>query len=486
MTTTVTVNLDLPAGYVGGDFGGAFAPGLNVTPGALASSVSLTPTDATGGPSSWTLAFQYGGYPGRRSSLTTPVPAGPMNFAVTAGALTNLAWTQDYTWITAFPVGLPVGTQITVAGGSLPSGLAAGTYYVLTTGLNGFTVSATPGGSVVTCAGPGSGNFTVAAYNYTGLLAASQARSTTSPVSLPNPAGTPTQGYLVTADDNGSPVWAQAKAPQVTFITATGATVYNVPAGAQTVFAYIMGGGGQGASGGLTASGAAGGGGGGSAGGYSWGQFPASLLGSSVTVTVGAGGTTGGAAQTSVGTTGNAGQAGGSTLFGGFMWTHGGAAGNAGATAATAGGASGGGVGMLIGGGSGAGSATATAGGTGLVVGGAGGGGGGGGTTGAADGNGGGCSASFFGASNNTGAGGIAASNTAATAANAPTQGGPGGGGGGGYGKSGAASTAGAGANAAANTGAGGGGGGGCSGGTSSGAGGTGGSGYAVIIAYFQ
>lgn len=208
MTTNVQVNLDMPSGVsLGGDFAGAFSTTSSVTPGASASSVTVAATDSTGGPSFWHFKFTYSGYPSHRVSLLTPVPAGPVSFAVITSSPTILAFTADSTFLTAFPNGIPVGTLITLAGASLPAGLSAQQYYVVGTSAAGFSVSATAGGSAISTTGPGSGTFTVNAYNYTGLLTATNARATT-PQQLPYPAGVATQGNLVTADDKGNPVWS--------------------------------------------------------------------------------------------------------------------------------------------------------------------------------------------------------------------------------------------------------------------------------------
>jgi hypothetical protein len=269
--------------------------------------------------------------------------------------------------------------------------------------------------------------------------------------------------------------------PQVNFISATGNTQYTVPAGAQTLDVTVVGGGSGGASGALATSGNAGGGSGGGGGGYSRQQFQASQIASPLTVSVGAGGN-GGAAVSSAGA-GNVGQAGGSTLFGGYLWAHGasaqGAGGNATNGATTAGAT--GGAGMITGS---TGAATVTTAappnaGASIVTGG--GGAGGGINTTAQNGSGG--AAPFIGSSANSASGGVVGGASPTNGA-AIIQGdtAPGAGGG----AAALSGTAQNGANGQANSGAGGGGGGACSTGTSSGAGGNGGSGFCLIIAYFQ
>lgn len=272
-----------------------------------------------------------------------------------------------------------------------------------------------------------------------------------------------------------------ATALSPTFITATGNTAYSVPSTAQSIEVILMSGGGGGGSGAFNnASSSAGGGGGGGGGGLGRFIFQKSDLGSSVTVTVGAGGA-GGAAVTGVGS-GNVGVAGGSSLFGAFGWVHGGAIGGAGTTAAGGGGGSSSGItaGQVFGGAGATGGFGNNAGGI-SAAGTAGllgnGGGGGGGANSIAE-NGGDTGTHAYGSTSNKGAGGIAGGAAATAGTSPPAAGMPGSGAGGGASAiSGAAQQG-----ADAFYGGGGGGGGACAGGTSSGRGGNGGNGFALII----
>ena len=85
----------------------------------------------------------------------------------------------------------------------------------------------------------------------------------------------------------------------VTVFDASG--TYDVPAWARSVEAVLVGGGGGGGAGGFGASGSRFGGGGGGAGGISRGEWPADLLGGTLTVVVGTGGAGGDAAAGSDG-----------------------------------------------------------------------------------------------------------------------------------------------------------------------------------------
>lgn len=113
------------------------------------------------------------------------------------------------------------------------------------------------------------------------------------------------------------------------------------PAGALMVDVTVIGGGGGGGSGRKGAAGGVrAGGGGGGGGGWDQRIFPASIFGSSETVTVGTGGT-GGAAQTTNATDGNPGITGTVSQVGNFIKAGGGAQGLGGTAASGAGGAAG-------------------------------------------------------------------------------------------------------------------------------------------------
>lgn len=118
--------------------------------------------------------------------------------------------------------------------------------------------------------------------------------------------------------------------------TTVGSSTWTKPAGAKVVEAILIGGGGGGGSGrkGLTSTARSGGNGGGG-GAYSVALFNATDLAATVTVTVGAGGT-GGAAQTTGTTNGNAGTRGGASSFGAYLYAVGGNQGLGGATSGPA------------------------------------------------------------------------------------------------------------------------------------------------------
>jgi hypothetical protein len=275
-----------------------------------------------------------------------------------------------------------------------------------------------------------------------------------------------------------------AVAPGVQFVTATGSYTWSKPAGAQTVDVVLCAGGAGGGSGAIEISGtAAGGGGGGGGGGYTARTFVASDLPSSVTGTVGAGGTGASATTGTVAANGSPGNYGNNTTFGAYLTALFGILGSGGTVA---GGAAGSGTaGLAISGAGGAGGAGA-AGAGGASSGGASGGGGGGGVaTGGTAFNGGASSYTLLGASSNTGAGGVVSGASPGTGTAPTTQGTPSCGGGGGAAAFGVGATAQGGATPF--YGGGGGGGGaaaGVSGTLTSGAGGNGGDGFALIISH--
>jgi hypothetical protein len=165
-----------------------------------------------------------------------------------------------------------------------------------------------------------------------------------------------TDAYVLTADSTQSSgvKWAPggggggAASADIQEFTSTGSSTWTKPAGAKFVYVLMFGGGGGGGSGRKRSSGglatAATGGAGGGGGGRTELWIPASLLGATETVTVGAGGT-GGAAQTTDDTDGNSGTIGDNTTFGSLGTARGGGLGNPGSTANSTGGAGGGGLG---------------------------------------------------------------------------------------------------------------------------------------------
>lgn len=123
-----------------------------------------------------------------------------------------------------------------------------------------------------------------------------------------------TSGQVLTSQGASAyPVYADVSAVTVTQFDASG--TWTKKANTKAVTLYIYGSGGGGGSGRQGASGAAGGGSGGGGGNGFIYELPASFLGATETVTIGAGGT-GGAAVATNNTDGNDGSAGGNTIFG--------------------------------------------------------------------------------------------------------------------------------------------------------------------------
>lgn len=284
-------------------------------------------------------------------------------------------------------------------------------------------------------------------------------------------------------------------AENVQVFTQTGANTWTPPTNYTSVTVILVGGGGSGGSGykGASGSGRPGGCGGGG-GGTTIMTFPASTVGTSnVTVTVGAGNTSPGAARTADGSPGLAGGAGGDTTFGTFARAGGGGGGTGGVVTGTfAGGV--GGTGTIPGGTGATSSASATVDATATLFGGTAGGGAGGGiTTGNVDivGGAGAAGSTFISATGLAGGvGGTTGSHAGGSATDSSVSTGAayvatcGGGGGGGYGSN-ASSAGGTGAAGGLYGGGGGGGGAGKNATTNSGAGGNGANGVAIVISRF-
>jgi hypothetical protein len=235
--------------------------------------------------------------------------------------------------------------------------------------------------------------------------------------------------YIATDVTAGAAVWQRISGANLQVFTSSG--TYTKPAGCSRVVVIAIGGGGGGGSGRRGAAGVTrAGGSGGAGGGWAYDALPASVVGSTETVTVGAGGT-GGAAPGSDNSNGAVGTSGGASTFGSLVRASGGANGRGGTTTATTAAGSG-----AQGGGSG-GTGTNGVGSTGDpgITGGAGGGGGGGVTSGNNHdaGGTGGSSGYISGGGGGTGgaAGGTAGTAGTAVTANRPQSGGGGGGGGG-------------------------------------------------------
>ena len=142
---------------------------------------------------------------------------------------------------------------------------------------------------------------------------------------------TASNGWVLTADGAGAAAFAAIASASVSVSEFTASGTWTKPAGHNAVYVMAVGAGGGGGG-----SGTSNGGGGGSGGLIISRLFPASILGSTASVTIGAAGI-GGSAATSV-NTGGAGTAGGATIFGSNntqIYSYGGTNGAGGSTTLT-------------------------------------------------------------------------------------------------------------------------------------------------------
>lgn len=146
----------------------------------------------------WGVSFSAKGAPAPYSFY---LPAGPAAISATSGSPV-IAWTAG-----GGLMSLPVGTGVTLAGGSLPGGFSAGTtyYVVASTGLQ-VQLATTPGGSAITAAGTGNGALTVTQMNLSALTPVSAAPPMVTQF-LQLPAGTPANGDVIAATGPGSWEW---------------------------------------------------------------------------------------------------------------------------------------------------------------------------------------------------------------------------------------------------------------------------------------
>jgi hypothetical protein len=183
------------------------------------------------------------------------------------------------------------------------------------------------------------GNTTPAAGSFTNLTASAELQLPT------NAPATPSAGdlYRVTDTlryrDSSNTERTIALTGQLTDTKVyTANDTWTKPTGAKLVHYLLIGGGGGGGSGRRSAStNSLGGGGGGAGGGITAGFVDPAFLGSTESITVGAGGT--GAGDTADNTNGAGGTAGGESSFGSFIKARGGAAGGGGSSSAGAAGA---------------------------------------------------------------------------------------------------------------------------------------------------
>lgn len=140
----------------------------------------------------WTLTFSQNPLvPGNPAPVTFWAPAGPCSFSATAGTPGVFTWAPTGAFTTAFAGVLPVGTQVQLSSLAGGSGLTeGGLYYVVSSGIDTFELSATYNGTPFATTGTDSGVFTVTRYRYSGLAPVISEAASTPFVTAANVAAT--------------------------------------------------------------------------------------------------------------------------------------------------------------------------------------------------------------------------------------------------------------------------------------------------------
>lgn len=306
-----------------GASGAGHAPGAVPDPGATAGTTRYLREDGTwdapAGGGSGTVTSVGLSMPGGFTVSGSPV-TGAGTIAVTttlsgllkgsSGAIEVATVGTDYVVPTGSITGTAGNVTGTVAVANGGTGLTAapangqipigdGTGYTLATLTAGTGVTITNAAGAVTIAASGGGSGTVTS------------------VGISGPASWSITGSPVTASGT---IAITPTVPDVQVFTGSG--TWTKPTGATVVEVWCISGGGGGGGGAVAASGTAAIGGAGANGGpIAWARFAASDVPSTVSVTVGAGGT-GGPGGASTGGSGSTGASGGQTMFGAYLQTY--------------------------------------------------------------------------------------------------------------------------------------------------------------------
>lgn len=219
-----------PTGAVSGSDGSVRVAPQPVTVGLASASfpvsAGLLPTDLAVIPANWAWQIAFTGVD--LEPFTFKAPAGPASFAATSGTPGVITWTA-----TAGLTVLPAGTGVTLAGGSLPTGVtAATTYYVVAPSGQTVHLSATPGGSAIAFTSTGSGTLTVASYPLGALVPLGSSGNFFPYLLAPAVPPVPGQALLATGQGNALE-WGDAgdDAPGLP-LTTPGDTLYQGSSGA--------------------------------------------------------------------------------------------------------------------------------------------------------------------------------------------------------------------------------------------------------------
>lgn len=168
-------------------------------------SVSLLPTDTPGVlPSGWGYTTTYITVPGNPPSWSFFLPAGPVSFTATHASPAVFTFTP-----TSALTSLANGTELLLAGGSLPGGFAPGSYFVVSSSGYTFSLAATAGSSPLASTSSGSGSASVSSVYLSSLSPVSSV--TTMAAYMPLPSGSPVAGAVPVAQGTSTATaWSTA------------------------------------------------------------------------------------------------------------------------------------------------------------------------------------------------------------------------------------------------------------------------------------
>jgi hypothetical protein len=185
---------------------------VTVTIGAAAQIIA---SDSPGPmPAGWVWEISFLNVPGNPSGFAFLAPAGPCSFTASNANPCVFTWTPTAAFTTAGLTVMPNGTVVTLAGGSLPAGFTATSYYVVNSAGETFELSASLNGPAIASTAAGSGTLTVSQHELSALSPMTQVAAYAT--SMPVPSGSAVAGYIPVATGSGeASAWTAQPAPAV-------------------------------------------------------------------------------------------------------------------------------------------------------------------------------------------------------------------------------------------------------------------------------